>query len=400
MGVFGAAVVRRYGPNGSFWTENPAVPKVPIRYYQIWNEPHMPASWPPKPDPAQYVALARAASVGIKGADPQAKIVSAGISDSLATGAIRMVPYIEGMYKAGGKDAFDVLGLHPYSETAEGSISLVEQARAVMAKYNDSDADVWVTEIGWASGGPPYRFVTDEAGQASRLRTLYTELARRRSELHVLGVVWHYWHDFPTPPDDWSHYTGLLRANGTAKPSLLAYRALATADSTVPAVTPPPVTVPPVTPPQVTPPPVTPPPGSGSGGNTGSPPNGTAAGSVKSPPGAQTTPIARGSVSFPAKLKLRALLRGLSVSVSCPTACRVTLTLTVPRAAARRWSGRLARVSRSLPAGTTKVLVKPSRRAAKRLRNVRRVQVFLSARATPSGGTPVLEVTRRISVKR
>src|SRR4249919_3218128 len=30
--------VARYGPNGSFWAENPLVPKRPIRTWQVWNE--------------------------------------------------------------------------------------------------------------------------------------------------------------------------------------------------------------------------------------------------------------------------------------------------------------------------------------------------------------------------
>ena len=36
--AFAARAVQRYGPNGSFWAENPAVPKRPIRTWQIWNE--------------------------------------------------------------------------------------------------------------------------------------------------------------------------------------------------------------------------------------------------------------------------------------------------------------------------------------------------------------------------
>ena len=35
---FLAQVVARYGSNGSFWALNPAVPKRPIRIWQIWNE--------------------------------------------------------------------------------------------------------------------------------------------------------------------------------------------------------------------------------------------------------------------------------------------------------------------------------------------------------------------------
>ena len=33
-------VVARYGPGGSFWVANPALPESPIRTWQIWNEPN------------------------------------------------------------------------------------------------------------------------------------------------------------------------------------------------------------------------------------------------------------------------------------------------------------------------------------------------------------------------
>ena len=43
LGRFGAVLVRRYGPNGTFWSQNPSVPKLPIRAWQIWNEPNLKA---------------------------------------------------------------------------------------------------------------------------------------------------------------------------------------------------------------------------------------------------------------------------------------------------------------------------------------------------------------------
>ena len=39
------ALVGRYGPKGSFWAEHPELPKVPIRRWQIWNEPHLVKYW-------------------------------------------------------------------------------------------------------------------------------------------------------------------------------------------------------------------------------------------------------------------------------------------------------------------------------------------------------------------
>src|SRR3954453_10310539 len=35
-------LVARYGTTGSFWTEHPELPRLPMRYWQVWNEPHPP----------------------------------------------------------------------------------------------------------------------------------------------------------------------------------------------------------------------------------------------------------------------------------------------------------------------------------------------------------------------
>ena len=42
---FTAAVVSRYGSTGTFWSQNPNVPKVPIEYYDVWNEPYYSGFW-------------------------------------------------------------------------------------------------------------------------------------------------------------------------------------------------------------------------------------------------------------------------------------------------------------------------------------------------------------------
>src|SRR4051794_5381309 len=223
LGDFGAAVARRYGPNGSFWAENPSIPKVPVHHYELWNEPNIPRFWPAGVNAGQYVAMVKAAVPRIKAADPSAEMVSAGISEPRNPCCVPMRTFIAQMYAAGIRGSVDSIALHPYWETADGVVTLVEAARQIMADNGDSSSGVWITEIGWATGGPKYRYNTDEAGQAARLRDLYTTLVRRRCELKVRGVVWSMWRDIP-PPDEWTQYTGLERQNGSAKPSYNAYR--------------------------------------------------------------------------------------------------------------------------------------------------------------------------------
>ena len=58
-----AAFVReaaeRYGSNGTFWDTHPWFPKLPITYWQFWNEANSPSFWYPKPSAKQYVSLLR-----------------------------------------------------------------------------------------------------------------------------------------------------------------------------------------------------------------------------------------------------------------------------------------------------------------------------------------------------
>ena len=72
--AYAAALVGRYGPHGSFWAAHPQIPRMPIRMWQIWNEPNISYYWP-QPFARTYVAMLRLAHQAIKRADPGAKVV-------------------------------------------------------------------------------------------------------------------------------------------------------------------------------------------------------------------------------------------------------------------------------------------------------------------------------------
>src|SRR5260370_31086653 len=54
---YAAAVAARYGPGGSFWSENSNLPARPVDTYEIWNEPDSHYFWHPTPPPAAYANL-------------------------------------------------------------------------------------------------------------------------------------------------------------------------------------------------------------------------------------------------------------------------------------------------------------------------------------------------------
>ncbi len=78
--AYAAALVHRYGPQGSFWAAHRGLPRLPIERWQIWNEPSFDYYWP-QPFTASFVPLLAAAHAAIKTADPSAQVVLPGFPD-------------------------------------------------------------------------------------------------------------------------------------------------------------------------------------------------------------------------------------------------------------------------------------------------------------------------------
>ena len=140
-----------------------------VRAYQVWNEPNLAREWGGNPpDPAGYVELLRACYIGIKSADPEALVISAGLAPT-GNGLPEALPdtdYLIGMYEAGAAPYFDLLGVHAPGflyppekspdEVAEENggnrffcFRHVEDLREIMTRYGDAEKQVAVLEMGW-----------------------------------------------------------------------------------------------------------------------------------------------------------------------------------------------------------------------------------------------------------
>ncbi|MCX7681812.1 MAG: cellulase family glycosylhydrolase [Anaerolineae bacterium] len=165
-----------------------------VRAYQVWNEPNLAREWGGRtPDPAGYVELLRVCYIGIKSADPNALVISAGLAPT-GNGPPEAIPdidYLIAMYEAGAAPYFDMLGVHAPGFAYPPEISPdevaakhgghrffcfrhVEDARAVMVRYGDEDKQVAVLEMGWTSDPihPGYAWfaVTEEQKAAYLVR--------------------------------------------------------------------------------------------------------------------------------------------------------------------------------------------------------------------------------------
>jgi hypothetical protein len=212
----------RYGSNGSFWASNPSIPKLPVTDWQLWNEMNSPSFWQGKPNPKKYVGLLKVFHNGIKGGDPSAKIVLGGLfrTPRIRNG-IRLDRYLPGIYRAKGKKYFDAVAMHPYATTPQDALRAVRDTRSIMAEFKDKKAKLWITEVGWATGGVATALTVSPQRQATYLRKTYNLLAKNRGRFRLSGVVWYSWRDLPG--GIWFNHTGLFTQTLDPKPAWNAF---------------------------------------------------------------------------------------------------------------------------------------------------------------------------------
>ena len=197
---FAALVVRRYGPGGTFWAENPTVRKVPVREWQILNEVNHTFYWNvPGSDPNNidntasapgYVDLLRVTRVAIKSVDRRARIVFAG-TDSKAW------RYLRSIYRAGGRRQFDVFAVHPFTDVPHNVITILRYVRREMNRNGDRRKPMYVTEWSWPSSRgqapDPGKLSRTRGGQARAVTETQRLLVRWRRRLRLSKAYYYNW---------------------------------------------------------------------------------------------------------------------------------------------------------------------------------------------------------------
>ena len=244
--AFVAAAVRRYGPSGEFWAENPQLPEKPVEAWQIWNEQNAQHFWRRKPSPRRYAALLRLASTAINGVDPSARLVLGGMF-GFPNGprSIYLKDYLKRLYAVrSARKHFDAVAVHPYGGTLRLLRYQIQAARRIMDRNGDKAVPIWVTETGWSTNGPrKWPLVTTPKGQAKLLKRSFGLLLRRRARWGIESVVWFAWRDFKQDLCRWCGGAGLLNLNGDPKPAWSRFKRF-----TAGTVEQPPVPAPPPTP--------------------------------------------------------------------------------------------------------------------------------------------------------
>ena len=203
--AYAGAVAARYGSRGTFWNENPTVPRLPVRAYEVWNEPNWEHFWRPAPNAARYAELLVAAAVAIRTADPAATVVSGGLaSPQSPTTFVRAMLAAQPSIPA----VVDAVGYHPYARSGRATIALVRGMRRALDGAGASAMGIAVTEVGWtqrASGRPESLPESSRAGAYA----LMTD-ALARGNCRVDRVVPFMWTRIGAVPqgDDWYAIAG------------------------------------------------------------------------------------------------------------------------------------------------------------------------------------------------
>jgi hypothetical protein len=223
-GAYLTALIGRYGPRGSFWRANPGIPKMPIRSWQIWNEPDLAYYWK-QPFASSYVSMLKVAHAAIKKADPGAKVILGALTNTawISLGQIYKVK--------GAKSLFDVVSVNGFTKIPANVMLFMVFVRRAMSRFGDGAKPLIATELSWPSAkgktNANLDFITTQAGQARNISALLPLIGQQRLALHLLGFYWYTWMGQEDPNTGPFNYSGLLGFHNdkvTVKPALAAFK--------------------------------------------------------------------------------------------------------------------------------------------------------------------------------
>jgi polysaccharide biosynthesis protein PslG len=227
-----------------------------IRAYQIWNEPNLDREWANRnPSATEYVELLRVAHQAIKKSDPDALVISAGLSPTteVSERARADSVFLREMYASGLKDVTDQVGVHgagfkaePEADPAQvagspeltnndpSSVELrrayafrhVEDVRQIMVEHGDATKQLAILEMGWTSDprpGSPYAWhsVTEETKGEYIVRAFKLAEERWRTWMGYMTVI--YLPETRWTRNDEQYWWSLTDTDGTPRAS---YRAI------------------------------------------------------------------------------------------------------------------------------------------------------------------------------
>jgi polysaccharide biosynthesis protein PslG len=183
--------------------------------WEIWNEPNI-FFWRPKPDVAQYNALALATAKAVREADAAATIVGPATSEF-------PWEFLEKFLQAEAIPYLDAISVHPYrGRPPETAVADYERLRGLMEKLAPSESKRQLPIISGEWGYSSH-------AKGVSLETQAAYLVRQQLVNLVAGIpisIWYDWKNDGDDPKENEHNFGTVASDLKPKPAYQAVRAL------------------------------------------------------------------------------------------------------------------------------------------------------------------------------
>ena len=226
-----------------------------IGAYAIWNEPNLAREWCDEaPNPEEYAELLQVAYSAIKAADPTAIVISGGLSPTggpMPT-AMEDTEYLDRLYEAAGgslEGYADVVGAHAPGFKANPELSgdevmqnqeeyghgryftfrRVEDLRAIMEEYGDTERQMAILEMGWTTDPRPdspynWHAVTEEERADYLVRAFTYAEENWTPWIGLMSVI--YICNYDWTPEDEQYYWCITAPNYPETLTFPSYEAL------------------------------------------------------------------------------------------------------------------------------------------------------------------------------
>jgi hypothetical protein len=214
--AYAQLMVARYGPNGTFWKKHPNLTYLPIRRWEVWNEPNLPRMfWQTGRGPDGYARMYLTTRAAIKAIDPTAKVIVGGLSSE-------DIAFLADMYSAQPqlRGQVDGVGIHPYAGTVQGVLDAVRGFRTVLDAEGEAAVPMEVTEVGWQRHGST-NLTVDEATRAADMAAVTNALAR--SDCGIDSFEPYTWETTEKDPGNGEDWYGMWSPSEGLLPTGQAY---------------------------------------------------------------------------------------------------------------------------------------------------------------------------------
>ena len=203
-----------------------------IDVWEIWNEPNIEIFWYPSPSAEEYTALLKVSYTKIKEVNPQAIVISGGLSDAGDEEGVSISPltFINTLYDFGAKGYFDAVALHPYTYPGYNyGWPQITSVLDLMKEKGDGAKKIWITEYGAPTGGSGEAFEIGEPGftydgdfmtEKAQEQMVKDIFAFQSENSKSIGkIFWYNLQDTSMNLSTIENFFGLIHYDGTKKPA-------------------------------------------------------------------------------------------------------------------------------------------------------------------------------------